>query len=166
MDEPSTPTDSSQTHLAMTILLQKIHRQSKRKAKALISEEEEEKREKMATKIGMMDGAYFVGRSEILACINLTLHPNLSKVEEAYSFLLLLFACSGAVQCQLMDSFHPRMVPMHKINFNVKNFKHIEVSKLVKDRPFDNLEFMQWVKRYSDSVNEGGLLKTIWMNFS
>lgn len=36
----------------------------------------------MATKIGMMDSAYFVGRSEILAWINSTLQLNLSKVEE------------------------------------------------------------------------------------
>ncbi|KAK8557152.1 hypothetical protein V6N13_013428 [Hibiscus sabdariffa] len=118
----------------------------------------------MAAKIEMMDGAYFVGRSKIFAWIDLTLHLNLFKVEEA---------CSGTVHRQLMDSFHPKMVPMHKVNFNAKsecgmiqNYKHIEVSKLVKGRPFDNLEFMQWVKGYCDSVNGGGLLKTIEMDFS
>lgn len=47
-----------------------------------------------AAKIGMMDIGYFVGRSEILAWINATLHLKISRIEEVVElflgFLLLL----------------------------------------------------------------------------
>jgi len=54
----------------------------------------------MATNIGMMDSAYFVGRSEILAWINSTLQLNLSKVEE------VCFLCSPNLKLEILRFYY------------------------------------------------------------
>lgn len=109
--------------------------------------------------IGMMDGAFFVGRKEIMDWVNSTLDINLAKIEDT---------ASGAVACQLFDIMHPGVVPMHKVDWTAKkdfefvgNYKilqsaftkmgvekRIDVDRLISGRYMDNLEFMQWFKRF------------------
>lgn len=113
----------------------------------------------MADSIGIMEGAFFVSKNEILKWVNSTLKLNMNKIEQA---------CTGAVYCQIIDSVHPGKVKMNKVNWKAKlehefipNFKilqqafidckiakNIEVSKLIKGKYQDNLEFLQWMKRY------------------
>ena len=65
---------------------------------------ESEREKEMATNIGIMDAAYFVGRSEILSWINSTLQLNLSKVEEVlFSILFLHQIQSGLGLCLISD---------------------------------------------------------------
>lgn len=85
----------------------------------------------------------------------------ISKVEQC---------ATGAVYCQIIDAIYPGTFPFSKVKWQaqheyefVNNFKllqkafdkngitrHIEVTKLVKAKYQDNLEFMQWLKRYFD----------------
>jgi len=124
--------------------------------------------------VGMMDAAFFVGRSELLTWVNSTLHTSLTKVEQC---------ASGAVYCQLLDACHPGVVQMKRVNWMAKvdhehipNYKilqaafsklgvdrNIDVDKLIKGKYQDNLEFLQWMKCYfehshpSHSYGGGGL---------
>lgn len=111
--------------------------------------------------IGIMEGAYFVSRSELLRWINDFLGFEYTKVEQV---------CTGVAFCQFTDALFPGKFPLHKVNFNAKtevefirNFKilqeswdrlgvvkAIDIPKLVKGKYQDNLEFCQWMKRYFD----------------
>ncbi len=113
-----------------------------------------------------MEGAFFVGRKEVMDWINGTLELNLSKVEDT---------ANGAVACQLLDVMYPGQVPMHKVNWAAKqsfefvtNYKvlqtcfaklnidrHIDVDRLITGRYMDNLEFMQWFKRFFELQAQG-----------
>ncbi|OMJ80234.1 hypothetical protein SteCoe_19549 [Stentor coeruleus] len=115
----------------------------------------------------MMDGAFFVSKSELLTWVNSLLCVNISKVEQM---------ASAAAYCQIMDVMYPGCIAMSKINWGAKyehefvnNYKllqqafdkqnvhkHIEVEKLMKAKYQDNLEFMQWFKRFFDLNCRGG----------
>jgi microtubule-associated protein, RP/EB family len=112
--------------------------------------------------IGMMEGAFFVSRKTVLNWINALLKLNLQKIEQT---------CTGAIACQLCDALYgpeSKRVPMHKLKWNCKtdheythNYKILQdvfqkvgvnkvvpVAQLVRGKYQDNLEFMQWFKRF------------------
>jgi len=115
---------------------------------------------------GTMDGAYFVSKNDILGWLNQLLGLSYTKVEQC---------ANGAAYCQVFDAIYPGEVPLKKIVFEakaehdaVKNYKvlqtvfdkkgiakAIDVTKLLKGKPMDNLEFLQWLKRYHD-INSSG----------
>lgn len=117
--------------------------------------------------IGIMEGAFFVSKSELLSWANNLLSLNLTKVEQM---------ASGAAYCQLIDIMYPGNIPLSKINWTAKyeheyvmNYKllqmafdknnvhkHVEVEKLIKAKYQDNLEFFQWFKRFFDLNCRGG----------
>ena len=117
--------------------------------------------------IGMMEGAFFVSKGELIAWLNDILKLNITKVENM---------ASGAAYCQLMDILFPGSIPMSRVNWMAKydhefvwNYKflqaafdknnikkHVEVDKLIKAKYQDNLEFFQWFKRFFD-LNCGNL---------
>lgn len=118
-----------------------------------------------ASSAGMMEGAFFVSRSELLTWVNGLLQINLTKVEQC---------ASGAVYCQIVDATRPGCIAMRKINWMAKadheyipNYKilqlafdkisvqkHVDVDKLIRAKYQDNLEFMQWMKCFWE--REGG----------
>lgn len=112
--------------------------------------------------IGMMAGAYFVGRVELLNWINQLTALNYSKIEQT---------ANGVFACHAFDALFPGEIRMEKVKFDAKhqyefvhNYKilqsaftrlrlkkQIDVEKLIKGKYQDNLEFMQWVKAFFES---------------
>ncbi|KAF6222804.1 hypothetical protein HO133_000853 [Letharia lupina] len=105
-------------------------------------------------------------RQELLAWLNNLLQLNVTKVEQCGT---------GAALCQIYDSIFQDL-PMSRVKFNVnteyaylQNFKILQnaftkhqierpvpVESLVKCKMQDNLEFLQWSKRYWDQYYPGG----------
>ncbi|KAI9736621.1 MAG: hypothetical protein M1834_000825 [Cirrosporium novae-zelandiae] len=105
-------------------------------------------------------------RQELLAWLNNLLQLNVTKVEQCGT---------GAAYCQIFDSIYMDL-PMSRVKFNVNteyqyinNFKVLQnaftrhqvdhpvpVQALVKCKMQDNLEFLQWTKKYWDQYYPGG----------
>ncbi|KAI9314928.1 calponin homology domain-containing protein [Dichotomocladium elegans] len=105
-------------------------------------------------------------RTELIGWMNELLQINYRKVEQAGT---------GAAYCQIMDSIFGD-VHMSKVKFDTKheyeyvgNFKVLQhtfekhkvdkiipVDRLIKCKFQDNLEFMQWIKRFWDQNFPGG----------
>ncbi|KAK3174228.1 hypothetical protein OEA41_001472 [Lepraria neglecta] len=105
-------------------------------------------------------------RQELLAWLNSLLQLNVTKVEQCGT---------GAALCQIYDSIFQDL-PMSRVKFNVnteyaylQNFKILQnaftkhgierlvpIDSLVKCKMQDNLEFLQWSKRYWDQYYPGG----------
>ncbi|KAI8916409.1 calponin homology domain-containing protein [Gorgonomyces haynaldii] len=105
-------------------------------------------------------------RTELLSWYNDLSGQGYTKIEQFGA---------GAGHCLIMDSIY-RDVPMHKVKFNAKheyeyvaNFKILQaefdkhkienaipVERLIKCKFQDNLEFLQWVKKFWDQYYPGG----------
>jgi len=105
-------------------------------------------------------------RQELVQWLNNLLQLNITKVEQCGT---------GAALCQIFDSIYMD-VPMSRVKFNVnteyaylQNFKILQncftrhqidrpvnVEQLIKCKMQDNLEFLQWTKRYWDQYFPGG----------
>lgn len=90
-----------------------------------------------ADTIGMMDGAFFVGRGELLSWINDFFQLQLTKVEQC---------ATGAVYCQIIDACYPGTVTMGKVKWNAKHdYEYVENYKVLQQAFLKND-----IKRYID----------------
>uniref|UniRef100_A0A8C3ST84 Microtubule-associated protein RP/EB family member 2 n=1 Tax=Chelydra serpentina TaxID=8475 RepID=A0A8C3ST84_CHESE len=107
-----------------------------------------------------------MSRHDIIAWVNDIVALNYAKVEQL---------CSGAAYCQFMDMLFPGCISLKKVKFQAKleheyihNFKLLQASfkrmnvdkvipveKLVKGRFQDNLDFIQWFKKFFDANYDG-----------
>ena len=103
--------------------------------------------------IGIMEGAYFVSRGELLRWINGFLHLNYTKVEQVCSgnFLAQVAGTKsyiGVAYCQLLDALFPGKVPLSKVNFEAKTeweyAKNFKIVQEVFDKIGIEKVFLLW----------------------
>ncbi|KAI8843685.1 microtubule binding protein, partial [Chytridium lagenaria] len=106
-------------------------------------------------------------KTELLTWLNDLLQIKYTKIEQCGS---------GAAYCQILDSVYAGDVPLTRVKFESKHEydfvnnlkilqtgfnshsieKNIPIDKLIKCRYNDNLEFLQWMKKYWDAFYPGG----------
>merc|ERR1719265_2217127 len=106
-----------------------------------------------------MSNAYYVSRTELLQWLNETFHFQYTTIQQCGS---------GAAYCQIIDSISPGTVAMEKVDWSanheydcMKNYKILQQAfdrnridkmfdsqKLAKKGLQENLEFLQWIKRF------------------
>lgn len=95
--------------------------------------------------IGMMDGAYFVGRVELLNWLNDLLKLNYTKVEQTCSGTLInsfhfeaqrtarLWTQFTPVQIEFVMSLPTGTVPLQRVNFNAKQeYEYVNNFKILQ----------------------------------
>merc|ERR1712160_159828 len=117
--------------------------------------------------IGINHPAYKVGKREILAWANDAIDANLSDVAGNVG--------DGAAYCQLLHSVNRKCVNLKMVKFDAKddygynaNYnilqkalklqkidKVIRPDALMRGKPLDNLEFIQWLKHYCTNSSSG-----------
>jgi RP/EB family microtubule-associated protein len=74
--------------------------------------------------IGMMEGAFFVGRGELLSWANETFGLSLTKVEQC---------ATGALYCQIIDAVFPGTISMAKVRWGAKHdYEFVENYKILQ----------------------------------
>ena len=114
----------------------------------------------------MQQRASFMPKSELLAWINGLLQTDYAKIEQC---------ANGAAYCQVLDSLFTDEFPLRRVSFkakaeheSLKNYKLIQeffmrkgiaktvdIEKMMKGRPMDNLEFLQWLRGFYDEHQQG-----------
>merc|ERR1712166_189313 len=117
--------------------------------------------------IGINHPAYKVGKREILAWASDAIDANLSDVAGNVG--------DGAAYCQLLHAVNRKCVNMKNVKFDARDdygynanyniltnaLKKLGIDKvirpdaLMRGKPLDNLEFIQWLKHYCTNVSSG-----------
>lgn len=118
---------------------------------------------KMAVNVFATNTTDNMSRHELVAWVNRLLNSNIEKIEEMGS---------GAAYCQLFDIlFCPSHIPLKKVKFQtelenefISNFKILQgafnklkvdkiipIDKITKRKFQDNIEFLQWFKKFYDA---------------